>query len=117
MVEKSYPPFAPFLASMSVRPIKQNESLTFDLLHTGQAGTLAGKLWKTGKEEAMITAELTLAKIGLIAATRVLLGGSLCCVPTSAEQRKAVGWTLVGVVETSKRQDVVTFTVSGHLHE
>ena len=118
MVEKSYPPFAPFLASMSVRPIKQNESLTFDLLHTGQARTLAGKLWKTGKEEAMITAELTLAKIGLIAATRVFLGEvSLCCLPTSAEQRKAVGWTLVGVVETSKRQGVVTFTLSGRLHE
>jgi len=65
----------------------------------------------------MITAELMLAEIGLIAATRVLLGEiSLCCSPTSAEQRK-VGWTLVGVVETSERQDVVTFTLSGRLHE
>jgi hypothetical protein len=35
---------------------------------------------------------------------------------TSAEQRK-VGWTLVGVVKTSERQDVVTFTLSGRLHE
>ena len=60
----------------------------------------------------MITAELTLAEIGLIAATRVLLGGGITLLlPKSAEQRKAVGWTLVGVVETSERQDVVIFTL------
>ena len=80
---------------MSVRPIKQNESLTFDLLHTGQAGTLAGKLWKTGKEEAMITAELTLAKIGLIAATRVLLGGGIALL-LADKCRAAEGWMDAG---------------------
>jgi hypothetical protein len=48
----------------------------------------------------MITAELTIAEIGLIAATRVLLGAGIALLladKLSAEQRKAVGWTLVGV--------------------
>jgi hypothetical protein len=48
----------------------------------------------------MIKAELTLPEIGLIAATRGLLGagiGLLLAEKLSAEQRKAVGWTLVGV--------------------
>ncbi|MEN3295019.1 MAG: hypothetical protein V7642_4272 [Burkholderiales bacterium] len=48
----------------------------------------------------MIKAELTLPEIGLIAATRGLLGagiGLLLSEKLSAEQRKAVGWTLVGV--------------------
>jgi hypothetical protein len=48
----------------------------------------------------MIKAELTLPEIGLIAATRGLLGagiGLLIADKLSAEQRNAVGWTLVGV--------------------
>ena len=48
----------------------------------------------------MITAELTLPEIGLIAATRGLLGAGIALLfadKLSAEQRKTVGWTLVGV--------------------
>jgi hypothetical protein len=48
----------------------------------------------------MIKAELTLPEIGLIAATRGLLGagiGLMLAEKLGAEQRKAVGWTLVGV--------------------
>jgi hypothetical protein len=48
----------------------------------------------------MIKAELTLPEIGLIAATRVLLGAGIALLladKLSAEQRKAVGWTMVGV--------------------
>jgi hypothetical protein len=55
-------------------------------------------LLKGGK--AMIKAELTLPEIGLIAATRGLLGAGIAFLladKLSAEQRKAVGWTLVGV--------------------
>jgi hypothetical protein len=48
----------------------------------------------------MTTAELTIPEIGLIAATRALLGAGIALLladKLSAEQRKAVGWTLVGV--------------------
>lgn len=48
----------------------------------------------------MIKAELTLPEIGLIAATRGLLGAGIALLladKLDAEQRKAVGWTLVGV--------------------
>ena len=48
----------------------------------------------------MIKAELTLPEIGLIAATRGLLGAGIALLladKLSSEQRKAVGWTLVGV--------------------
>jgi hypothetical protein len=48
----------------------------------------------------MIKAELTLPEIGLIAATRGLLGAGVALLladKLSAEQRKAVGWTLFGV--------------------
>ena len=48
----------------------------------------------------MIKAELTLPQIGLIAATRGLLGAGIALLladKLTAEQRKAVGWTLVGV--------------------
>jgi hypothetical protein len=48
----------------------------------------------------MIKAELTLPEIGLIAATRGLLGAGIALLLAdrlSAEQRKAVGWTMVGV--------------------
>jgi hypothetical protein len=48
----------------------------------------------------MIKAELTLPEIGLIAATRGLLGAGIALLladKLSAEQRKAIGWTLVGV--------------------
>jgi len=48
----------------------------------------------------MIKAELTLPEIGLIAATRALLGAGIALLladKLSAEQRNAVGWTLVGV--------------------
>jgi len=48
----------------------------------------------------MLKAELTLPEIGLIAATRGLLGAGIALLladKLSAEQRKAVGWTLVGV--------------------
>lgn len=48
----------------------------------------------------MIKAELTLPEIGLIAGTRGLLGagiGLLVADKLSAEQRKAVGWTLVAI--------------------
>ena len=48
----------------------------------------------------MIKAELTLPEIGLIAVTRGLLGAGIALLladKLSAEQRKAVGWTLVGV--------------------
>lgn len=48
----------------------------------------------------MIKAELTLPQIGLIAATRGLLGAGIALLladKLSAEQRKAVGWTLVAV--------------------
>jgi hypothetical protein len=48
----------------------------------------------------MIKAELTIPEIGLIAATRVVLGAGIALLladKLTAEQRKAVGWTLVGV--------------------
>jgi len=48
----------------------------------------------------MIKAELTLPEIGLIALTRGLLGagiGLLLADKLNAEQRAAVGWTLVGI--------------------
>jgi hypothetical protein len=48
----------------------------------------------------MIKAELTLPQIDLIAATRGLLGAGIALLladKLSAEQRTAVGWTLVGV--------------------
>ena len=48
----------------------------------------------------MIKTEVTLPQIGLIAATRALLGagvGLLLADKLSAESRKAVGWTLVAV--------------------
>jgi hypothetical protein len=48
----------------------------------------------------MIKAELTLPEIGLIGATRAFLGagiGFLLADKLSDEQRKAIGWTLVGV--------------------
>ena len=48
----------------------------------------------------MLKAELTLPEIGLIAATRGLLGAGIALLladKLSSEQRKAVGWTLVGV--------------------
>jgi EamA domain-containing membrane protein RarD len=53
----------------------------------------------------MKTRELTLADIGLIAGTRGMLGaglGLLLGEKLNAEQRRAVGWTLVlvGVVTT-----------------
>jgi hypothetical protein len=51
-------------------------------------------------ERTMIKAELTLPEIGLIAATRGMLGAGIALLladKLSAEQRKAVGWTLVGV--------------------
>src|SRR4029453_11248257 len=70
-------------------------------------------------EGAMIKAELTLPEIGLIAVTRGLLGAGIALLladKLSAEQRKAIGWTLVGVgalttiplaIEVfSKRQEV-----------
>jgi hypothetical protein len=48
----------------------------------------------------MITAELQLPELALVAATRGMLGaglGLLLADKLSAEQRKSVGWTLVGV--------------------
>jgi hypothetical protein len=48
----------------------------------------------------MIKAELTLPEIGLIAGTRGLLGAGIALLVADRlerEQRKAVGWTLVGV--------------------
>ncbi len=53
----------------------------------------------------MKTAELTLPEIGLIAGTRAMLGagaGLLLAEKLSADQRKAVGWTLliVGALTT-----------------
>jgi hypothetical protein len=48
----------------------------------------------------MIKSELTLPEIGLIALTRGLLGAGIALLIAEklpAEQRKAVGWTLVGV--------------------
>ena len=48
----------------------------------------------------MIKAELTLPEIALIAATRALLGAGIALLladKLSAEQRIAVGWSLVGV--------------------
>jgi hypothetical protein len=48
----------------------------------------------------MIKAELTLPEIFLIAATRGLLGAGIALLladKVSAEQRKAIGWSLVGV--------------------
>jgi hypothetical protein len=48
----------------------------------------------------MTRAELTLPEIGLIAATRALLGAGIALLladKLTAEQRKAVGWTLVAV--------------------
>lgn len=48
----------------------------------------------------MIKAELSLPEIGLIAATRGLLGAGIALLladKLDAEQRKAVGWTLVGI--------------------
>ena len=48
----------------------------------------------------MIKAELTLPEIGLIAVTRGLLGAGIALLladKLSVEQRKTVGWTLVGV--------------------
>jgi hypothetical protein len=48
----------------------------------------------------MIKAELTLPEIGLIAVTRGLLGAGIALLladKLSVEQRKAIGWTLVGV--------------------
>ena len=48
----------------------------------------------------MIKAELTLSEIGLIAVTRGLLGAGIALLlgdKLTAEQRKAIGWTLVGV--------------------
>ena len=44
--------------------------------------------------------ELTVPEIGLIAATRALLGAGVALLLAdrlTVEQRKAVGWTLVGV--------------------
>jgi hypothetical protein len=48
----------------------------------------------------MIKSELTLPEIGLIAGTRGMLGAGIALLLSdklSAEQRRAVGWTLVGV--------------------
>ena len=48
----------------------------------------------------MIKAELTLPEIGLIAGTRGLLGAGIALLLADRlepEQRKAIGWTLVGV--------------------
>jgi hypothetical protein len=48
----------------------------------------------------MIKAELTLPEIGLIAGTRGLLGAGIALLVADRlerEQRKAIGWTLVGV--------------------
>ncbi len=48
----------------------------------------------------MIKTEITLPELGLIAATRALLGagvGILLADKLSDEQRKAVGWTLTAV--------------------
>jgi hypothetical protein len=44
--------------------------------------------------------ELTVPEIGLIAATRALLGAGVALLfadRLTAEQRQAIGWTLVGV--------------------
>ena len=53
----------------------------------------------------MIKAELTLPELGLIAATRGLLGAGIALLladKLSAEERRAVGWVLtaVGVLTT-----------------
>ena len=48
----------------------------------------------------MVRTELALPELGLIAATRGMLGaglGLLAAGKLSAEQRKGVGWTLVAV--------------------
>ena len=48
----------------------------------------------------MIKTELTLPELGLISATRGLLGAGIALLlvdKLSAEQRKAVGWTLTAV--------------------
>jgi hypothetical protein len=48
----------------------------------------------------MIKAELTLPELGLIAATRVLLGAGIALLladKLNADQRRAVGWTLTAV--------------------
>lgn len=48
----------------------------------------------------MVRTELTLPELALIAGTRGLLGagvGLLLADRLSAEQRRAVGWTLVGI--------------------
>ena len=66
----------------------------------------------------MIKAELTLPEIGLIAATRALLGagiGLLLADKLSAEQRKAVGWTLVGIGALTTIP--LAIEVFGHRHE
>ena len=44
--------------------------------------------------------EVTLPELGLIAATRAMLGAGIALLLAdrlTAEQRKAIGWTLVGV--------------------
>jgi hypothetical protein len=65
----------------------------------------AGTLAQRGKGGAMITAELRLPELGLLAGTRALLGagiGLLMAERLSEAQRKGIGWTLVafGVLTT-----------------
>jgi EamA domain-containing membrane protein RarD len=52
------------------------------------------------KETIMITTELRLPELGLVAGTRGLLGagiGLLLADKMSCERRKSIGWTLVAV--------------------
>jgi hypothetical protein len=52
------------------------------------------------KESLVIRTELTIPQLGLVAGTRALLGAGLALLLAdrlSAEQRRAVGWTLVGI--------------------
>jgi hypothetical protein len=63
---------------------------------------LMGKQRLSGRRKGgeMIRAELALPEIGLIAVTRGLLGAGIALLFADrlhAEQRKSVGWTLVGV--------------------
>ena len=64
----------------------------------------------------MIKAELTLPEIGLIAVTRGLLGAGIALLladKLSAEQRKAIGWTLVGVGALTTIRSPSRYSASG----
>jgi hypothetical protein len=55
---------------------------------------------EAGKEIQMSRTEVTLPELGLIAATRAMLGAGIALLLAdrlTPEQRKAIGWTLVGV--------------------